>query len=108
VHIESLEDESELLISQIGELILAQAVDTNAIEVVAAFGRNVEASEDVHERRFAGARRSHDGDHLACIDCQIDPTQREHFVRAHRVDLLDVRSMNDCFRRHGDLLAMND
>ena len=63
--IEALEDEAEAFAADAGELRLAQPRDIDALEEVVAARRPVEAAEDVHERRFARARRAHDGDELA-------------------------------------------
>ena len=66
--IEALEDEAELLVADGGERVLVEAVDAHAVEQVRAVGRRVEAAEDVHQRRLAGAGRAHDGDELARRD----------------------------------------
>ena len=42
-----------------------QRRDIDAFEQVMAAGRPVEAAENIHQRRFARARRAHNGDELA-------------------------------------------
>src|SRR5205823_6150281 len=62
--IEALKDEAELLISYIRELILAQPLYADAIERIGALSRDIEAAENVHQRRLSGAGRAHDCDEL--------------------------------------------
>ena len=59
-------------------------------------GRPVEAAEQVHQRRLAGAGRADDGDVLAGVDAQAHPAQRldrdpVELVAARDVDGLDGR-----------------
>ena len=59
-------------------------------------GRPVEAAEQVHQRRLAGAGRADDGDVLALVDAQAHPAQRldrdpVELVAAPDVDGLDGR-----------------
>ena len=46
--VESLKDETELLVPYIRELVLAQALYANSIEGIGALGRDVETAEDIH------------------------------------------------------------
>src|SRR5690606_9799815 len=54
--VEALKNEAELAAAQIGEFVSRKAGYGNAIELVATFGRAVEAAEDVHHRRLARSR----------------------------------------------------
>src|SRR5204863_3216345 len=62
------------------ELVAAEARDVLTVDEIAPFGRRVEAAEQVHERRLAGAGRAHDGEELAALDRNADATQRVHGV----------------------------
>src|SRR5512143_2251085 len=54
--IEALEDEADLLIADVGELVLAHVADVALGQHVAARRRRIEAADDVHQRALAGAR----------------------------------------------------
>ena len=57
------------------ELLVGHVGDVVAADLHAAVGRAVEAGEQVHERRLAGARRAHDGGELAGGDLEGDAAQ---------------------------------
>ena len=42
--------------------------DVDAVELVTARTGRVEAADEIHQRGFAGAGRSHDGDVFAALD----------------------------------------
>ena len=73
--VEGLEDEADLLAAHAGELVVAELLDRLAVELVAARGRPVEAAEEVHERRLARTRRTHDRDVLAARDHEVEPAE---------------------------------
>src|SRR3546814_4461088 len=52
-------------------------------------GRDVEAAEDVHRRRFAGSGRAHDGSEIAALDIEVDALQRLESSRTAAVGLGD-------------------
>src|SRR3546814_17746649 len=52
-------------------------------------GRDVEAAEDVHRRRFAGSGRAHDGSDIAALDIEVDALQRLESSRTAAVGLGD-------------------
>ena len=64
-----------------------------------AAGWPVEAAENRHERRFAGARRPHDGDEFAALDGQADRRGALHF------DVADGESPRDVFDPEDRLAA---
>lgn len=66
----ALEHEAECLAAQPGLLVAVQFGDVVAGEVVAAGAGPVEAAEDVHQGRLAGAGGADDGDELAGVDRQ--------------------------------------
>jgi len=74
--VERLEDEADLLPADARELIVVEALDGAPVELVSPCGRAVEAAEDVHERRLAGAGRTHDRDVLPTRDLEVERSQR--------------------------------
>ena len=93
--IEALEHEAEPLAAHARAVRLAQARDVDAFEEIAAAARPVEAAEDRHQRRLAGARGAHDGDELAGLDRQADVAQRMHVDVADMVGPRDVLELDD-------------
>ncbi len=73
--VEELEDEAELLAAQLGQLAVVEAGDLLAVEQDGAGGRLVEAGEDVHQGRLAGARRPHDRGEAAALEAGADLDQ---------------------------------
>ena len=96
--IEALEDEADLGVANHRALVAVEGRDVDAVEVVGAGGRAVEASQDVHQRRLAGAGRSHDGHELAGLDVEVDAGERAHFHLAHLVDLGQIVNLDDRLR----------
>src|SRR5690606_22281230 len=88
--IETLEDEAELLVAQVRELVAVELVDIDAVQQVGAAGRAVEAAEHVHQRRLAGAARTHEGDEFALVDVERDAANGMNGNLARLVDLVDV------------------
>jgi hypothetical protein len=74
--IEALENKAEPFAADAGEVRFAQRRDIDALQEIMAAGRQVEAAENIHERRLARARRAHDGDELAGLDGQADAAER--------------------------------
>ena len=66
--VELLEHEADVPVADLGELVLVEVGDVVAGQQEPAGGGDVEAAEDVHQRRLARARRSDDGDELAALD----------------------------------------
>src|SRR5690606_17379532 len=70
--------------------------DIDAIAVVAALARGVEAADEVHQRRLARTRGSHDGDEGAVLDAQVDILQRHHLgLGAGGIDLAERACLDD-------------
>src|SRR5690606_24379988 len=80
-------DACEFVIDQLGDFLTAQPVP--------AAGRRVEAADQVHERRLAGARRSHDRDVLVTLDEQVHATQGMDGLCAQDVVLAQILRPND-------------
>jgi len=64
-----------------------------------AAGRQVEAAENIHERRLARARRTHDGDELAGLDGQADAAERFDLYIADDESADYIFDLNDRVRR---------
>ena len=89
--IEGLEDESDFLVADAGQFVVVQFADQLAVQPVVALAGRVEAADQVHQRRFARARRSHDGDVFVALDAHVDAAQRVHLLlRAHVVGLPQI------------------
>jgi hypothetical protein len=92
--IERLEHEPDLLIADVRHLVVGHGRYLLVLELVGALGRSVETADDVHERRFAGARRSHDRDVLVLRDVEIDAVQCVHFLGADLIDAVEIADLD--------------
>src|SRR5207245_1499068 len=70
--VEGLEDESDLAVADRGQVVVPDPADVDAVEVIRALCRLVEAADDMHERALARARRADDRDELTAPDREID------------------------------------
>jgi hypothetical protein len=70
--VEGLEHESDLAVSDIGQLVSFHAAHVHSIEQVAAMAGQVQAAKDVHQGRLARPAGAHDGDEIAALDAQRD------------------------------------
>lgn len=87
--VEGLEDEADHPVAVVRGLALRQALDQFAVDVVFAGIIVVQDAQNVEQRRFAGARGSHDGNELAAVDREVDSLQ--HMQRLSVVvSLVDV------------------
>ena len=93
--VEELEDEADVLAPELRQLGVAELGDGRPVDLDVALGGTVEAGEDVHEGRLAGARGPHDGGELAALDVQRDAAQRSHRGVAFAVDADDVVRRDD-------------
>ena len=93
--IEALKNESDFRVANHSALIAIELRDVDAVEHVGAGRRTIETSDDVHQRRFAGTGRTHDGDELAFIDVEVDARERVHFDLAHRVSFRELPDFDD-------------
>jgi len=69
--LEVLEHEPQLVEPDIGHLVGGALGDILPVDQELAAGRLIEAPDDVHQRRFAGSGRSHDGDVLALLHREV-------------------------------------
>src|SRR5437762_10249571 len=60
-----------------------------------AGGRGCQATDDVEQRRLAGAGGSDDRNELAALDHQVDSAQRLDIDLAHPIDLAQTADEND-------------
>jgi hypothetical protein len=98
--IELLEDKTDLAIADLGQLIVVQRVHVHPGELVQAGRRLIQATDDVHQGRFAGTAGPHDGGQIAFVDGQCRTAQGMHFGLAHLVDLADVFNFDDRLSFH--------
>ena len=90
----ALEDEAEMLAPQLGELVGRELADVAAREGIGPFARRIEAADQVHQRRLAGARLADDGDHLARPDVEIDMVEHRDAFAAGREPAGDAAQGN--------------
>ena len=89
--VEGLEDEADFLVADAGQLIVVKFADQLAVEPVLALGRGVEAADQVHQRRLAGAGGAHDGDVLVVLDAEVDAAQGVNLLlRSHVVGAPEI------------------
>src|SRR4051812_10352769 len=98
--IEALKNEADLRVPDDGALVAIERRDVDAVELVRAVSGTVETPEDVHQRRLAGAGRSHDRQELALIDDEVDARKRADFDLAHRIDLGQAMDLDDLIRHY--------
>jgi hypothetical protein len=73
--VEALEDEAEGLEAQLRERFLAQPAGVVAIDAHRAGGGDVDAADEVQQRRLAAARGAGERDELAPADDEVDAPQ---------------------------------
>ena len=94
--VEGLEDEADLTVADARQLIVVQVADAMSVQCVGALAWRIQAADQVHQRRLAGARRTHDGDVLVVLDAQADAAQRVHLLLgAHVIRLPQVFDDDD-------------
>ena len=92
-----LEDEADVLVAEVGKLLLVQLSYINAVDGdVSAVGR-VESADNLQESGLAGATRSDDAHHLTFVNMQVDAL--EHLQRAEALgDILNVYHISLAFQ----------
>jgi len=93
--VERLEDETDLLVADRGELVVVEVGDLGLVQPVGAERGRVETPEEVHEGRLPRARRSHDGDELVAQHVKVDIVQGSHFELAADVGLAEPLAFDD-------------
>src|SRR5438552_1298704 len=85
----ALEDEAKKIAPEQSALVAGEGSDIGAAKEIATARWSIEAAEDIHRRRLAGARRTHDGNKFAARDGEVDAGQCAHEARALAIKLLD-------------------
>jgi hypothetical protein len=93
--IKGLEDESDFLVPHSSQRIVRQPGDLLAVQPVAAARGGVEAPNQVHQGRLAGARWAHDGHVLVAANRQREAPEREHPLGAHLILARQILDMDD-------------
>ena len=82
-----LEHEADPVAAQPGQRPVVEGAELGGADVHLAGGERVEPGEDVHQRRFARARRPHHGREPAGRDLEVDVVEGGHGLVAAAVDL---------------------
>ena len=93
--IETLKHKTDLAIANVGELIAIEARNVRVIQEILAGTRPVQATEDVHQRRFARAAGAHERDEFASFDFQRNAAHGVHVHFAGAIDLVHVNEPNE-------------
>jgi hypothetical protein len=93
--VEGLEDEAETIAAQPGAALVVERGDLLAVDDDRARGRAVEAGEQVHQRRLARARRTHDRRELPGGEAHGDAAQGVHGRLSLAVDTGQVGRRDD-------------
>src|SRR5205814_7264605 len=101
-----LEDEADVLVADGRELVIVELADLLAGERVGARVGDVEAAQDVHQRRLTRTRGAHERDELAGIDLEVGALKRlDDVVLAHPVGLRDPTQTDDRVSHDGRVQA---
>lgn len=92
--VERLENETDLLVADAGELVVACLTDIDAVEHDGAGADVVEATEDLHHGRFTTAGGTDDGDVLTGVDVERDTIERADFLVTYGVRLAHIAHFN--------------
>ncbi len=79
--VEELEDEADVVAAQLGQLLVVEPLVVAAGDGDRPGGRRFERPDDVQQGALPGARRSHDRDHLARLDHEVDAVEGAHLDR---------------------------
>jgi len=91
------ENESDILISPIGELRFVETCDFDALDETLAFGRAINPRDDVQKRAFAGTGRTHQREKFALGNVERDIVQRGDIDIALPVNLREIPHRHDRF-----------
>src|SRR5258706_4507285 len=95
--VEALKHEADVLVANRRQLVVVEMRDIAAAEHVDTARRAIEASQNVHERRLAGARRSDDRHELPGVDLEREAVERLH---AHVAEVIRLREVTKRNERH--------
>ena len=94
--VETLEDESDLLVADARALCEVQVLDRLAVQQVAPVGGRVQQADDREQRGLAAARRARHGHVLAFVDGQVHAGKR---VRLNLIGVEDFGHLLDLDKR---------
>ena len=84
--LEGLEDEADLVVAQVGELVVGELLHVLPVDPVGAGGGGVERADEVHEGRLARARLPHHRHPLAAPHVEGDAVEGAHLLLADPVE----------------------
>src|SRR5438067_9079116 len=93
--IKGLENKPDLMVPDRGQLVIVHRGHVLSVELVTARAGGVEATEHVHEGRFAAAARSHDGKIFVAMNHEGNAAQGMDRFLPHDVVLGDVLDVDD-------------
>ncbi len=88
--IESLKDEPDFLIANTREFIIVHLRNVLAVKPIISLRSRIETTNQVHQRRFARAGWTGNGEILTAMDFERDPVQGVDLLSAHVVRLPNI------------------
>src|SRR5262249_163586 len=101
--IETLKNETEFVIANISELIAVQRRHVVVVQNIATRSWAIEATENIHQRRFTGTACAHQRDKLASLNLERNAAHRMNIDIARVIRLVDVNEFNNFAVLHGNL-----
>ena len=89
-HVHLLEDEAHFVETELCKLLVAELCGLPAVEDDLTRSHSVHTGHTVEQSGFAGAGRSHDGDHLALTDRQVNVLEHVVLALVHDVGLAET------------------
>src|SRR5262249_7743772 len=103
--IETLKNETEFVIANVGEPIAIQFRHVGFVQNISPGCRAVETTDNVHQRRFAGATRAHERDKLAALNLKRHAADSVNIDITSVIRLVNVDQLDDFAVFHGNLRA---
>ena len=88
--IEVLKNKTDLAIANVRELVSLQSGHIRSVEQVAACAWPIETADNIHQSRFAGAARAHQGDEFTALDLERNAAHRPHFHLAGAIRFMNI------------------
>ena len=88
--IKTLKDETDFAVPNVSKLVSVQFRNIRAIEHVTTGRRPIEATENIHERRFARAARAHQGNEFTALNLERNAAHRPHFHLAGAIRFMNI------------------
>ena len=92
---ERLEDESDLVATKMREGAFGELVDALSRDRQLTGARTVEPADQVEQRRFSAATRTHHRHGLAATDVEVNHVERAHQALAAAVVLSQARGVHE-------------